>query len=38
MPCVLEAAASYGKKPALVLNEPVSKHGSEVAVLRLQLG
>jgi hypothetical protein len=26
---VLEDAASYGPKSALVLNEPVSKHGSE---------
>jgi hypothetical protein len=32
MTCVLEAAASYGPKSALVLDEPVSKHGSEVAV------
>jgi hypothetical protein len=31
MMCVLEAAASYGPKWALVLDEPVSKHGSEVA-------
>ncbi len=28
---VPEAAASYGPKWAMVLNEPVSKHGSEVA-------
>jgi hypothetical protein len=28
---VLEVAASYGPKSALVLNEPVHKHGSEVA-------
>jgi hypothetical protein len=28
---VLEAAASYGPKWALVLDEPVSKHGSEAA-------
>jgi hypothetical protein len=28
---VLETAASYGPKSALVLNEPVSKHGSEAA-------
>ena len=27
----LEIAASYGPKPALVLDEPVSKHGSEAA-------
>lgn len=31
MICVLEAAASYGPKWALVLDEPVQKHGSEVA-------
>jgi hypothetical protein len=28
---VLEDAASYGPKSALVLDEPVSKHGSEAA-------
>jgi hypothetical protein len=27
----LEIAASYGPKSALVLDEPVSKHGSETA-------
>ena len=27
----LEIAASYSPKPALVFNQPVSKHGSEVA-------
>jgi len=27
----LETAASYGPKSALVLNEPVSKHGSGLA-------
>jgi hypothetical protein len=31
MICVLESAASYGPKSALVLDEPVSKHGSEAA-------
>jgi hypothetical protein len=31
MICVLETAASYGPKSALVLDEPVYKHGSEVA-------
>ena len=31
MICVLETAASYGPKWALVLDKPVQKHGSEVA-------
>jgi hypothetical protein len=31
MICVLETAASYGPKWALVLDEPVYKHGSGVA-------
>jgi hypothetical protein len=31
MICVLETAASYGPKSALVLDEPVYKHGSGVA-------
>src|SRR5229473_2120251 len=31
MICARETAASYGPKSALVLDEPVSKHGSEVA-------
>ncbi len=31
MICVLENAASYGPKSALVLDEPVYKHGSGVA-------
>jgi hypothetical protein len=31
MICGLETAASYGPKSALVLDEPDSKRGSEVA-------
>jgi hypothetical protein len=31
MICVPETAANYGPKSALVLNEPVYKHGSGVA-------
>ena len=31
MIAVLETAASYGPKSALVLDEPVSEHGSEAA-------